>query len=67
MHRIFQTALAQAGAGVAIRTPAGTIPAHVHPPSLSGRGEETDLSSTETDAVAPPRVVDGDRFGANSD
>ena len=67
MHRIFQTALAQAGAGVAIRTPAGTIPAHAHPPSLSGRGEESDLSSPETDATASPRVVDGDRFGASLD
>jgi hypothetical protein len=66
MHRIFRAAIAQAGAGVAIRTAAGTIPAHAHPPSAAA-SPETELRSMEADASVSPRMVDGDHSGIRVD
>ena len=62
MHRIFRAAIAQAGAGVAVRTAAGTIPAHAHPPSSTAT-PEAELPSMEADASVSPRVIDGDHSG----
>jgi murein L,D-transpeptidase YafK len=65
MHRIFRAAIAQAGAGVAIRTAAGTIPAHAHPPSAAA-SPDTELPSMEADASASPRL-NGDQSGIRAD
>jgi murein L,D-transpeptidase YafK len=64
MHRIFRAAIAQAGAGVAIRTAAGTIPAHAHPP---GASSDTELPSMEADASASPRMIGADQSGSRAD
>jgi murein L,D-transpeptidase YafK len=64
MNRVYQAAIAQAGAGVAIRTAAGTIPAHAHPPSLNATKSEP--LSVEADATVSRRAVDAERFGSGS-
>jgi murein L,D-transpeptidase YafK len=64
MNRVYQAAIAQAGTGVAIRTAAGTIPAHAHPPSLNATKSEP--LSVEADATVSRRAVDAERFGSGS-
>jgi hypothetical protein len=56
MNRIFLAAISQAGAGVAIRTPAGTIPSHVHPPSRTA-SQGTDTRAAEPSAASENGLV----------
>jgi murein L,D-transpeptidase YafK len=65
MNRVYQSAIAQAGTGVTIRTAAGTIPAHAHPPSIATT-RDGEHASGQADAAASTRAVDVDRFGAGS-
>jgi murein L,D-transpeptidase YafK len=65
MNRLYQSAIAQAGTGVTIRTAAGTIPAHAHPPSTATT-RDGEHATGEADAAASTRAVDVERFGAGS-
>jgi len=60
MNRLYQSAIAQAGTGVTIRTAAGTIPAHAHPPSTATT-RDGEHATGEADAAASTRAVDVER------
>jgi murein L,D-transpeptidase YafK len=68
MHRTFLSALSQYGAGTAIETASGTIPAHVNPPAESAPANESPRPSPALASAAPTSSVSkflGNGFESN--